>query len=192
MKNSVEKWLDEHGEEFLSRVGIKRRQTILDFGCGSGNYTIPAALIVGKEGKVYALDKERRGFWPSEGLDKLMLRAESRGLENIVVIKTSGELKIALEEETIDAVLLYDVLHYYYFPQEYDRRKLLREVYRILKPNGFISFYPGDPEVSHNSSELETIEREIEDTNFHLQSVYTGMIIHEDAIQKGHVLKFRK
>ena len=31
----------------------------MDFGCGSGNYTIPAALIVGREGKVYALNKER-------------------------------------------------------------------------------------------------------------------------------------
>jgi len=69
---------------------------------------------------------------------------------------------------------------------------LLREGYRILKPNGFLSFYPGDPEVSRNSSELETIKREIEDTNFHLESGYTGMIIHENVIQKGHVLKFRK
>jgi ubiquinone/menaquinone biosynthesis C-methylase UbiE len=192
MKNSVEKWLDEYGEEFLRRVGIKRRQAVLDFGCGSGSYTIPAAVIVGREGRVYALDKESRGFWPSEGLDKLMRRAESRGLENIVVMKTSGEVKIRLEDESIDVVLLYDVLHYYYFPEEEDRRKLLREVYRILKPNGFLSFYPGDPEVSHNSSELETIKREIEDTNFHLESEYTGMIIHEDVIQKGHVLKFRK
>lgn len=192
MKNSIEKWLDEYSEEFLRRVGIKRRQTVLDFGCGSGNYTIPAAVIVGREGRIYALDKERRGFWPSEGLNKLMLRAESRGLENIVVIETSGELKIPLEDESVDVVLLYDILHYYYFPQENDRKKLLREVYRILKPLGFLSFYPGDPEVSHNSSELETIKREIEDANFHLESKYTGMIIHEDVIQKGHVLKFRK
>lgn len=193
MKNSVEKWLDEqYGEELLRKVGIKRCQTVLDFGCDSGNYTIPAAVIVRRQGRVYALDKERRGFWPSEGLDKLMWTAESRGLENIVVMKTSGDLKIALEDESVDVVLLYDVLHYYYFPEEDHRRKLLREVYRILKPNGFISFYPGDPEISHNSLELETIKREIQDTNFHLESEYTGMVIHEDMIQKGHVLKFRK
>jgi len=40
-------------------MGIKRGQTILDFGCGSGNYANPAALIVGRKGKVYALDKKR-------------------------------------------------------------------------------------------------------------------------------------
>lgn len=192
MKNSVERWLEEYGKEFLRRVGIKRGQTVLDFGCGSGNYAIPAAAIVSRDGKVYALDKERRGFWPSEGLDKLIRRAESRRLENIVVMKTSGKLKMDLEDESVDVVLLYDVLHSYYFPKEEDRRSLLCEVYRILKSNGFISFYPGDPEVSHNYSELETIKREIENANFHLESEYTGMIIHEDVIQKGHVLKFRK
>jgi len=180
------------GERCLREVGIRKGQIVLDFGCGSGNYTILAAVIVGKKGKVYALDKERRGFWPSEGLDELIRRAESRRLENIVVMKTSGELKIDLEDESVDVVLIYDVLHYYYFPKEEGRRKLLREVYRILKPNGFISFYPGDPEVSHNYSELETIKNEIEDINFHFENEYSGTIIHENVIQKGHVLKFRK
>jgi len=192
MRNDVEKWLKKHGEEFLRSIGIKRGQRVLDFGCGSGNYTIPAALIVGREGKVYALDKESQGYWPSEGLNKLIRRAKLRRLENIVVMKTSGELKIDLEDESVDVVLLHDVLHYYYFPKKEDRRKLLREIYRVLKPNGFISFYPGDPEVFRNYSEIETIKREIEDARFHLESEYTGMIIHEDVIQKGHVLKYRK
>jgi len=192
MKSDLKKWLEEIGERSLREVGISKGQIILDFGCGSGNYTIPAAVIVGEKGKVYALDMERRGFWPSEGLDELIRRAKSRRLENIVVMKTSGELKIDLDDESVDAVLLHDVLHYYYFPKEESRRELLREVYRILKPNGFISFYPGDPEISHNYSELETIKKEIENTNFHLESEYSGTVIHENVIQKGHILKFKK
>lgn len=40
----------------LARIGIKERQTVLDFGCGPGSYTIPAARIVGEKGRVYALD----------------------------------------------------------------------------------------------------------------------------------------
>jgi ubiquinone/menaquinone biosynthesis C-methylase UbiE len=66
-------------------------------------------------------------------------------------------------------------------------RKLLREVYRILKPNGFLSFYPGDSEVSHNSSQLETIKSEIKDAKFHLENKYTEM-----TIQEAPILKFRK
>jgi len=192
MRNDVERWLKKYGEEFLRRIGIKRGQTVLDFGCGSGNYAIPASLIVGREGKVYALDKARQGYWPSEGLYKLIWRAKLLRLENIVIMKTSGELKIDLGDESVDVVLLHDVLHYYYFPREKDRRKLLREIYRVLKPNGFLSFYPGDPEVLHNYSEMEAIKREIKDEKFYLEKKYAGMIIHEDTILKGSVLKYRK
>ena len=37
-------------------TGAKRGDIILDYGCGIGFNTIPAAGIVGEEGRVYALD----------------------------------------------------------------------------------------------------------------------------------------
>ena len=49
--------LESRGLEVLRRIGIKRGQTVLDFGCGYGAYTIPVAEIVGEQGRVYALDK---------------------------------------------------------------------------------------------------------------------------------------
>jgi len=55
--------------EILQRIGIKSGQSVLDFGCGSGTYTIPVAKIVGKQGKVYALDKDKNE------LDNLMKKA---------------------------------------------------------------------------------------------------------------------
>ena len=59
MESDVDKWLKEKAEKFLKEVGIRKDQTVLDWGCGSGYYTIPAAKIVGDKGKVYALDKSR-------------------------------------------------------------------------------------------------------------------------------------
>jgi cyclopropane fatty-acyl-phospholipid synthase-like methyltransferase len=38
----------------LKKVGIWPGDLVLDFGCGRGCYTIPAAGIVGKRGVVYA------------------------------------------------------------------------------------------------------------------------------------------
>ena len=35
---------------------IREGQYFLDFGCGTGDFTIPAAKIVGKKGRVFALD----------------------------------------------------------------------------------------------------------------------------------------
>jgi ubiquinone/menaquinone biosynthesis C-methylase UbiE len=89
-------------------------------------------------------------------------------------------------------VLLYDVLHQYYFPIERDRRKVLKEAHRVLKPDGFISFYPGDPLVSGDHSQLENLKREIKSAGFCLQKEIMENVIHEDVIQQGHVWGFRK
>jgi len=45
---------DKKGEVLLT--GAKKGDIILDYGCGIGFNTIPAAEIVGEEGTVYALD----------------------------------------------------------------------------------------------------------------------------------------
>jgi ubiquinone/menaquinone biosynthesis C-methylase UbiE len=136
MKSPVEEWIEEAGEKFLKDIGIKRGQKVLDFGCGSGNYTIPAAKIAGEDGLVYALDKDKKT------LDELIRKAESMGLKNIIRLDTAKESGIALDCESVDVILLCDVLHYYYFPQAEDRRRLLREVYRVLKPNALLSLCP--------------------------------------------------
>jgi tRNA A58 N-methylase Trm61 len=69
--------LESQAFEVLQRAGITRGQIVLDFGCGSGMYTIPAAKIVGEQGRVYALDKDK------QALDELMQKAKSTGLRNI-------------------------------------------------------------------------------------------------------------
>ena len=171
--------VEAHAFEILEKAGIKRGKTVLDFGCGSGTYTIPAAKIVGEKGIVYALDKDKKV------LDKLMQKAESVGLRNIKRIDASGELKIPLHDESVDVVLLYDVFHSYYFSQVADRKKLLEEVYRVSKPDAFISVWP-----KHMESEAK---EEIESANFYLEREYSGMLIHDDEdIEKGKVLNFRK
>lgn len=171
--------LQERVLEVLEKIGIKRGQVVLDFGCGSGTYTIPTAKIVGDEGKVYALDKD------SEVLDELMHKAESAGLKNIKRMDTSGELKIDLADNSVDAVLLFDVFHPYYFPRVDDRRELLEEVHRISKAETLILVYP-----KHMESETKD---EIENANFYLKSEYLGTLIHDNKdLEKGQVLIFRK
>lgn len=40
----------------IIRSGIKEGSHVLDYGCGPGFCTIPAAKIVGSQGMIYALD----------------------------------------------------------------------------------------------------------------------------------------
>jgi ubiquinone/menaquinone biosynthesis C-methylase UbiE len=148
--------IESRAIELLERVGIRRSQTVLDFGCGYGTYTIPVARIVGKQGRVYALDKDK------EALDTLIEKAMSACLINIERMETSGELKIELADEAVDVVLLFDVFHSFYFPQPSDRRRLLNEIRRIMKPSAFLSI-----SVWPNLLEPE-IEDEIYNANLHL------------------------
>jgi len=52
--------LEAYVFETLEKVGIQRGHIVLDFGCGSGTYTLPAAEMVGNRGRVYAVDKDRK------------------------------------------------------------------------------------------------------------------------------------
>jgi len=170
--------LEQRAQEILKDIGIRKGETVLDFGCGSGTYTIPAARMVGEKGKIYALDKDERA------LDELMQRAERYGLENIEMMKTSGEIDIGLDDESVDVVLLYDI--FWYFPLTDPRLiKLLNEVYRVTKPDALISVYP-----KHIDS--ERLKDKIGSAGFYLENRYSGMIIHNVRLERGQVLNFRK
>ena len=43
-------------QQRLIDAGLQGGQVVLDYGCGIGSYSIPAARIVGDGGTVYALD----------------------------------------------------------------------------------------------------------------------------------------
>jgi ubiquinone/menaquinone biosynthesis C-methylase UbiE len=189
MGNSVKRWLEEGGEKFLRAIGIKQGQLIVDFGCGAGHYTIPAAKIVGKRGTVYAIDKD------NSALDQVMQRAKSENLNNIIPLNTLGTVKIDLEDETIDVVLLYDVLHY----RDIDERKeLYSEVHRILRPSALLSVYPKHHKLDWplwNLAEktIEEIINEIEGSHFYLCDKHVRkLLIHDNDYNQGQILNFRK
>jgi len=186
MGNDVDNWLEKGSKKLLEHIGIRREQKVVDFGCGEGNYTIPAARIVGKRGMVYGLDKDK------DVLDQLMGKAKLLGLENIRTLAIPEGSRISLDSESIDVVLLYDVVHYYYYPRKKERRKLLREVYRVLKPNAMLSLYPTHLE-SDAEPNLAEVEREIAAVNFGLDSEYPEMImLHDKKLEKGRVINFKK
>jgi ubiquinone/menaquinone biosynthesis C-methylase UbiE len=186
MNNSKEKWTEEAGEKLLREIGIKEGQKVLDFGCGSGNYTFPAARIIGRSGLVYALDKDKRV------LDELMRKAESMGLHNISRVDVSKDSEIPLDDECVDVVLLFDVLHFYYFPEEDSRKSLLSDLYRILKPGAALLLCPTHLQ-SHMEPKLEKVQREIVKANLDFECEYSGtLIIHDRDLEKNQVMCFRR
>jgi SAM-dependent methyltransferase len=128
----LREWLAEHAFEVLKHIGVKRAQTVLDYGCGSGTFTIPSAIIVGKRGKVYAFEARSRL------LERVREKAREAGLSNIVtVLSDSSKPRIALPDKCVDMILVYDVMH-----EIDDRQGLLQELCRVLKDDGILSVFP--------------------------------------------------
>jgi ubiquinone/menaquinone biosynthesis C-methylase UbiE len=185
----VKEWLNGEGELFLEDIGIKKGDVVLDFGCGAGHYTITAAKVVGKEGKVYAMDKD------IESMNNLMRMAKAKGLKNIIPIHTkSEESKIDLKSEFIDTVLLYDILHYM---EALGRKKIYEEIHRILKRDGFLSVYPkhcksDEPSGNFSDMELDDVIMEINSLHFYLQRKFYKKLLHDNNYDMGYILNFRK
>lgn len=121
-------------ESLIRDAGITTGQTVLDFCCGNGNYTIPAARQVGRKGKVIAVDSD------GGKLRELSERAAREHLDKIIELRhTNGELDLDVASASLDVVLLYDV--FWYFPLGDRLTVLLGEMYRVL-PMGCSPSFP--------------------------------------------------
>jgi len=104
MENDVNVWLEKKGINFFMEVGLKEGMNVLDFGCGEGHYTIPAAKLVGENGKIFAVDKDKNA------IEKVKQIVGKYNLKNIEFINTEAYLPTG--NEIMDFVMCYDMLHY--------------------------------------------------------------------------------
>ena len=177
-------WLKKGGEEFLKEIGLEEGQVVLDFGCGEGHYSIPAAKVVGERGRVYALDKDK------QVLNQLTRLIKKANLKNIELM--TRESKTSLQNNCLDFVLCYNVVHYLK-----NRKIIYHEFYRVLRPEGILSLYPkhhqGDyplMELAHLN--LEDIIKEVEQAGFSLRAKFLKRLIHDDYYNDGYILNFGK
>jgi len=112
-------------ERILHEMGLREGQTVLDYGCGIGSFSIPAAKMVGNDGVVYALDIHPHAI---KAVEK---KIKKKRIANIKTILSSRET--GLPDESVDVALLYDV-----FQMISDKAKLLEEVHRVLKSDGIL------------------------------------------------------
>ena len=170
----------------LRQAGLRQGQTVLDFGCGHGTYSIPAAQVIEREGKLYALDLDRYE------LKRLTDMAQSMSLNNITILETAGGELIRLDDDAVDVVLLFDVLHHYYYPREDDRRNLLSELWRVLKTEGVLLFFPAHLQ-GYMEPGFTQVDSEIADTGFRYEREYDGMqLLHFGSLERGRILSYRK
>lgn len=114
-------------EQTLAKLGLTGScGDVVDFGCGYGTFTIPAArMIRGTPGMVHALDIE------ADMVEATRRKAEEVGLSNIRVERRDFVAdSTGLADGSVDYVMLFNILHCE------QPVVLLRETWRILSPDG--------------------------------------------------------
>ncbi len=133
----------------VKEAGIEDGFKVLDFGCGPGSYVKVVAGLVGKSGKLYALDINPVAI-------KMVKEIISKNqLSNVETILSDANTN--LPDNSLDRVLLYDAFH-----DLSDPRKALKEINRVLKVNGILSFS------DHHLKEDEIVSRVTKDELFEL------------------------
>lgn len=56
---SAQNWMAYDGLRLLRNLGFSEGDTVVDFGCGLGDYTLMLATVVEKNGVVYSVDKDK-------------------------------------------------------------------------------------------------------------------------------------
>jgi ubiquinone/menaquinone biosynthesis C-methylase UbiE len=133
--------------KILNKAGLKSGQKVVEVGCGPGFFTIPAANIVGDDGVVYALDTNPLA------IERANNKINKAGIDNVKPMPANAS-DTKLPDKSIDLAFLFGLPYV-----QGGLENVLAELYRIIKPDGIISF-----QKSRGSS--ETLIAEVENQGF--------------------------
>jgi len=114
----------------LRGADIAPGQTVLEIGCGTGFFTLPAAEMIGETGRLIAMD-------PLSGyVERVKTKVREAGLANVEVVRRDA-LNTGLDDASVDVVLLFGVVPFPTLPLD----RLLPEVHRVLKADGLLAVW---------------------------------------------------
>jgi len=108
-------------------AGVAPGATVVDYGCGPGYFTLAAARLAGREGRVYAVDLEPRM------VELVRRRAAEAGLSNVAAVASDGT-RAALPDGIADYIICVQIMHY--ADGRDGRVAVARDLHRLLKADG--------------------------------------------------------
>src|SRR5256885_11910771 len=109
----------------LERLGLAEGWRCADVGAGGGDVTVALAELVGREGRVYAVDSDPRAR------DEVAKAASAAGQAQVVAITQAGE-ELRLPEPVDLAFCRFLLLHVH------DPRMVLRRMAAAVRPGGWV------------------------------------------------------
>ena len=127
----------------LEKARLTKGMSVVDYGCGPGSFTIPAAELVGEGGRVFAVDIHPLAISTVER------KASRKGLKNVETALVRG-YDTGIEESSTDRVLLIDTIHLIEDPDA-----LFGEIHRMLKRDGLLFMEKGHMPMSKQKELVE-------------------------------------
>ena len=92
-------------EQVIEAVALNPGESLADIGARGGYFSLRFAEIVGRKGRVYALDSK------PEFLDYIKVSAQERGLHNVIPVLLTED-KLALPGKGLDLIFMRNVTHH--------------------------------------------------------------------------------
>lgn len=132
-----------HKPDHIFSHFVKEGITVADIGCGMGYFSIGLAKIVKENGKVIAVDIQKKM------LEVLEKRAKGVGVSDIIQTSLCKENKISITEP-IDFALTFWMVH-----ETPDKKQFLQQINVILKDSGMLLITEPKFHVSRSQFEHE-------------------------------------
>lgn len=162
-------------EKLFKLIPLNETDTVLDFGAGSGYFTIPAAKAVTEN--VYALDMD------AEMLGIIETKALDAEIGNIIPVHTDGS-GIPLPAESVDLVIASLVLH-----EIRPLDQTLAQIKKVLKEGGHLICIELEPKQksTHKAPRISLagMEQEMKDAGFRIvEKVFPSESLYVLIVQK--------
>jgi ubiquinone/menaquinone biosynthesis C-methylase UbiE len=121
-------------QKILQGVPLAPGETVLEVGCGTGFFTLPAARLLGAHGRLIAIDILR------QAVELVSCKTRAAGAGTVCVAQASA-LALGFSAQCFDLVLLFGVIPSPMLPLA----RLLPEMHRLLKADGILAVWPPVP-----------------------------------------------
>lgn len=168
--NPIRRKFIQKPETVVERMRLKPGMIIIEIGPGKGSYTKALAKNILPDGKVYALDIQE------SIINRLKKRIEKEGITNIIP-NIDDAYNLSFEDESVDRVLMIACL-----PEIPDPIRVLKELKRVLKPDGLISLSEMLPDPDYPRRKTE--KKWAEEAGFDLDEQFGNWFIYQLNFKK--------
>ncbi|MEP5568331.1 MAG: methyltransferase [Halioglobus sp.] len=169
---------EERTDLLMESLALDPNDVVADLGAGTGYFSFPMAMEV-PNGSVLAVDIQ------PEMLAIIERRVVKFGVPNVFPVLAS-ECDPALDENSVDVVLLVDAYHEFSCPRE-----VMASVATALKPDGrvmLVEYRGEDPDIGIKP--LHTMA--LEQATTEMEAVGLSLVSVSDVLPKQHLMTFQK